>query len=189
MSNDTALSDELTAAGNRADDRAWPMPIGEEYVEQLKSNFADIANVGGREGGRVHRRFIPLEVRQGPALGAFGRGRHGMAQRFAKRQHRPSGRAAGRLLGPSRRCEMTERVDFYVLKSSTAKQRWTFACRLTEKAYLRDLRWCSSATRLPRSRRSTGCFGRSPNAPSCLTTFIAAGRRLRQRRPRRRRSS
>jgi DNA polymerase III subunit chi len=35
---------------------------------------------------------------------------------------------------------MTERVDFYVLKSSTAKQRWTFACRLTEKAYLRDLR-------------------------------------------------
>jgi DNA polymerase III subunit chi len=35
---------------------------------------------------------------------------------------------------------MTERVDFYVLKSSTPKQRWTFACRLTEKAYLRDLR-------------------------------------------------
>jgi DNA polymerase-3 subunit chi len=35
---------------------------------------------------------------------------------------------------------MTDRVDFYVLKSSTAKQRWTFACRLTEKAYLRDLK-------------------------------------------------
>jgi DNA polymerase-3 subunit chi len=35
---------------------------------------------------------------------------------------------------------MTERVDFYVLKSSTAKQRWTFACRLTEKAYLLDLK-------------------------------------------------
>jgi DNA polymerase-3 subunit chi len=35
---------------------------------------------------------------------------------------------------------MTERVDFYVLKSSAAKQRWTFACRLAEKAYLRDLR-------------------------------------------------
>jgi DNA polymerase III subunit chi len=34
---------------------------------------------------------------------------------------------------------MTERVDFYVLKSGTAKQRWAFACRLTEKAYLRDL--------------------------------------------------
>jgi DNA polymerase-3 subunit chi len=35
---------------------------------------------------------------------------------------------------------MTERVDFYVLKSSSAKQRWTVGCRLTEKAYLRDLR-------------------------------------------------
>jgi DNA polymerase-3 subunit chi len=34
---------------------------------------------------------------------------------------------------------MTERVDFYVLKSAAAKQRWAFACRLTEKAYLRDL--------------------------------------------------
>jgi len=34
---------------------------------------------------------------------------------------------------------MTERVDFYILKSSTPKQRWDFACRLTEKAYLRDL--------------------------------------------------
>jgi DNA polymerase-3 subunit chi len=34
---------------------------------------------------------------------------------------------------------MTGRVDFYVLKSGAAKPRWTFACRLTEKAYLRDL--------------------------------------------------
>jgi DNA polymerase-3 subunit chi len=35
---------------------------------------------------------------------------------------------------------MTERVDFYVLKSAAVPQRWAFACRLTEKAYLRDLR-------------------------------------------------
>jgi len=35
---------------------------------------------------------------------------------------------------------MTERVDFYVLKSAAAKQRWAFACRLAEKAYLKDLR-------------------------------------------------
>ena len=51
MSNDEALAEELAAAGVRADDRAWRLPIGEEYVEQLKSNFADIANIGGREGG------------------------------------------------------------------------------------------------------------------------------------------
>ena len=35
---------------------------------------------------------------------------------------------------------MTERVDLYVLKSAAAQQRWAFACRWTEKAYLRDLR-------------------------------------------------
>jgi DNA polymerase III subunit chi len=35
---------------------------------------------------------------------------------------------------------MTERVDFYVLKSAAAKQRWAFACRLIEKAYLLDLK-------------------------------------------------
>jgi leucyl aminopeptidase len=51
MSNTPALAQELESAGTRADDRAWRLPIGEEYVDQLKSNFADIANVGGREGG------------------------------------------------------------------------------------------------------------------------------------------
>lgn len=35
---------------------------------------------------------------------------------------------------------MVDRVDFYVLESAAPKQRWTVACRLTEKAYLRDLR-------------------------------------------------
>jgi DNA polymerase III subunit chi len=35
---------------------------------------------------------------------------------------------------------MTERVDFYILKSAVAKQRWMFACRLVEKAYHQDLR-------------------------------------------------
>ena len=34
---------------------------------------------------------------------------------------------------------MTERVDFYILKSTAAAERWAFACRLTEKAYLRDM--------------------------------------------------
>jgi leucyl aminopeptidase len=51
MSNDESLANDLSAAGVRADDRAWALPIGDEYVDQLKSNFADIANVGGREGG------------------------------------------------------------------------------------------------------------------------------------------
>jgi leucyl aminopeptidase len=51
--NDQALIDALRDAGNRSDDRAWPMPIGDEYAEGLKSNFADFANVAGREGGAI----------------------------------------------------------------------------------------------------------------------------------------
>jgi leucyl aminopeptidase len=51
MSNNEPLADELAAAGIRADDRAWRMPIGDEFGDLLKSNFADLANVGGREGG------------------------------------------------------------------------------------------------------------------------------------------
>jgi leucyl aminopeptidase len=51
MSTDDGLAGEITAAGTRADDRVWRLPVGEDYADALKSNFADFANVGGREGG------------------------------------------------------------------------------------------------------------------------------------------
>jgi leucyl aminopeptidase len=53
MGNDESLVRELVDAGVRADDRAWHMPLTDEYADQLKSNFADFANVGGREGGAI----------------------------------------------------------------------------------------------------------------------------------------
>jgi leucyl aminopeptidase len=53
MSNDDALAAEILAAGSRAEDRAWHMPMAEEYHDQLKSNFADFTNSCGREGGAV----------------------------------------------------------------------------------------------------------------------------------------
>ena len=53
MSNNDALRDEILAAGEAAEDRGWPMPLGDEYAEQLKSNFADMANIGGPGGGAV----------------------------------------------------------------------------------------------------------------------------------------
>ena len=53
MGNDQDLVHELVEAGVRADDRAWQLPLTEEYAEQLKSNFADFANVGGRDGGAI----------------------------------------------------------------------------------------------------------------------------------------
>jgi leucyl aminopeptidase len=48
-----ALAAELLAAGKASNDTAWRMPIEESYQEQLKSNFADIANIGGPPGGSI----------------------------------------------------------------------------------------------------------------------------------------
>ena len=53
MANNDELAQELVASGLRADDRAWHLPCTEEYAEQLKSNFADLANVAGRDGGAL----------------------------------------------------------------------------------------------------------------------------------------
>jgi leucyl aminopeptidase len=53
MSNDDELAVEIEEAGRRAEDRAWHMPMAEEYHEQLKSNFADFTNSCGREGGAI----------------------------------------------------------------------------------------------------------------------------------------
>ncbi len=53
MSNSDKLADRLLAAGKAADDRAWQLPLGEDYEKQLSSNFADMANIGGREAGTI----------------------------------------------------------------------------------------------------------------------------------------
>jgi leucyl aminopeptidase len=53
FANDQKLADEIIAAGDDAWDRVWQMPIWEDYQEQLRSNFADMANIGGREGGSI----------------------------------------------------------------------------------------------------------------------------------------
>ena len=47
------LAEEILAAGKQANDTAWRMPISELYNEQLKSNFADIANIGGPPAGSI----------------------------------------------------------------------------------------------------------------------------------------
>jgi leucyl aminopeptidase len=53
FANDQKLADEILAAGDDAWDRAWQMPLWEDYQEQLRSNFADMANIGGRPAGSV----------------------------------------------------------------------------------------------------------------------------------------
>jgi leucyl aminopeptidase len=73
----------------RTDDRAWQLPLTEEYGEQLRSNFADMANIGGREGGAITAaaflgkftqgmRWAHMDIAGsawagGPAKGATGR--------------------------------------------------------------------------------------------------------------------
>ncbi|MCW5636036.1 MAG: leucyl aminopeptidase [Rubrivivax sp.] len=89
FSTDDALAAELLAAGEAAFDPAWRMPLDEEYDEVLKSNFADMANVGPRAGGAITAamflkrftsklRWAHLDVagtawRSGPNKGATGR--------------------------------------------------------------------------------------------------------------------
>ena len=53
FSNKDSLAKELIEAGEDAQDRAWHMPLWDDYQEQLNSNFADMANIGGRAGGSI----------------------------------------------------------------------------------------------------------------------------------------
>jgi leucyl aminopeptidase len=53
FANDPKLADEVRAAADDAWDRVWQLPLWEDYQEQLRSNFADFANIGGRPGGAI----------------------------------------------------------------------------------------------------------------------------------------
>jgi len=53
FANDDKLAQEVLAAGQTSWDRAWHMPVWEDYQEQLRSNFADMANIGGRPAGSI----------------------------------------------------------------------------------------------------------------------------------------
>jgi leucyl aminopeptidase len=53
LSNDDQLAEDLLASGTKSGDRAWRMPLWEEYDELLKSNFADMANIGGPQAGTI----------------------------------------------------------------------------------------------------------------------------------------
>jgi leucyl aminopeptidase len=53
LSTDEELAEELLHASGQAADPAWRLPLWEDYQEQLKSNFADMANIGGRAGGTI----------------------------------------------------------------------------------------------------------------------------------------
>lgn len=51
--NDDSLRDAIIAAGQTAGEKYWPMPLDEEYAEQIKSDIADIKQTGGRPAGAI----------------------------------------------------------------------------------------------------------------------------------------
>ncbi len=53
MANDQALADKLIEAGKESGDSTWQLPMWDEYQPQLDSNFADMANIGGRWAGTI----------------------------------------------------------------------------------------------------------------------------------------
>jgi leucyl aminopeptidase len=53
MGNNEVLIEQILSAGKHADDRAWQLPLYDEYQEQLDSPFADIANIGGPKAGTI----------------------------------------------------------------------------------------------------------------------------------------
>ncbi|HFT0289762.1 TPA: leucyl aminopeptidase [Proteus mirabilis] len=89
MSNHNPLAHELMNASEQAGDRAWRLPLGEEFYEQIESNFADLANTDGRLGGAItagcflarfaskynwaHLDIAGTAWRSGKAKGATGR--------------------------------------------------------------------------------------------------------------------
>ncbi len=86
MSKHDDLSDELLAAGEHVHDRAWRLPLWDEYQSLLDSSFADVYNIGGRWGGAITagcflsrftegQRWAHLDI----AGSANGSGKHAMA--------------------------------------------------------------------------------------------------------------
>lgn len=53
LGNNDALAEEILQAGQQANDEAWRLPMNDKYQEQLKSNFADMANTGGPAAGTI----------------------------------------------------------------------------------------------------------------------------------------
>ncbi|MCE1781950.1 leucyl aminopeptidase, partial [Enterobacter hormaechei] len=53
LSNHNPLAHELLNASEQSGDRAWRLPMTDEFFEQIDSNFADLANTGGSGGGAI----------------------------------------------------------------------------------------------------------------------------------------
>ena len=119
-------------------DPCWRMPLDEEYDEALKSNFADMGNVGGRAGRRHHRGDVPASLHREVPVGAPRHRRHRLEVRRRKGRDRPAGRPADPLraragrrpdAGSDGRSDDRDHAS-----TSTCRDRTAYACRLLRKA-------------------------------------------------------
>ena len=174
MSNDDELAAELTAAGRRAEDRAWHMPMAEEYHEQLKSNFADFANACGRDGGAITAACFLAKFTDGLRWAHLDIAGTAYLTGVAEGQHRPPGAAADGL--PARpgliaRTTVTAPQGRLLPARRTRPPRAP-ASRRAGSPRRPTTRGCGSPCAPPAPRRprsSTSCCGRSATAASCRT--------------------
>ncbi|WP_262965720.1 leucyl aminopeptidase [Methylobacter psychrophilus] len=103
LGNNDALCNDLLAASETSTDSLWRLPLWEEYQEQIKSNFADLANVGGKDAGTItaacflsqfaenfhwaHLDIAGTAWRTGPTKGATGRPVPLLSQYLINRAH------------------------------------------------------------------------------------------------------
>ena len=81
LSNNDELAEQLLTASNEAADKAWQLPMSEEYDAQLDSNFADMANIGRSTRWHHYRGLLPGAVHRALSMGASGHCRYSLVFR------------------------------------------------------------------------------------------------------------
>lgn len=121
LGNDESLVDDLLAAGKDSNDRSWQLPLWEEYDAQLKSNFANMANIGGREGGTITAACFLARFTKNYTWAHPRHRWHRVAFRCEKKGNRVSGTTADTVysrpmhqIATGDRNQLMTRVDFYL---------------------------------------------------------------------------
>ena len=134
--NDEPLARALLEAADRSLDLAWRMPVHEEYGESLRSNFADFANSGTRDGGAsVGANFLSRFVDGLPWAHLDIAGVAWRANANKGATGRPVPLLVDFLL---ERWRAVTQVDFYILDSDSDDARLRLACKIVDKATQRE---------------------------------------------------
>ena len=80
-SNEEELATQLLDAGITSHDRAWQMPLWDDYQNQLDTNFADVSNLGRTRRWQHNRCLLPFAFRQKVQVGSLGHCRNCVEQR------------------------------------------------------------------------------------------------------------